>query len=126
MRNATAKVAKAAAVAAQLVVVVEKGVGNSNSNSNSNNRPERNDSNASALVANVTANLTALAGAANRKWVAVHDSIRHPGVYEFAVLVGCLLVLGCYCCCRCAADRPSREKDYVTLPLITIKTGQRR
>lgn len=116
MRNATAKVAKAAAVAAQLV---EKGTGDKN-------KPDRNDSNGSVLVANVTANLTALADVANRKWVAVHESLAHPGVYEFAVLVGCLLVLGCYCCCQCAAQRPRRDKDYVTLPLITIKTGSRR
>jgi hypothetical protein len=105
-------------VAAQLV---EKGSGDK-----SNSKPERNDSNASVLVANVTANLTALAGAANRKWVAVHDSLAHPGVYEFAVLLGCLLVMGCYCFCRYVTERPQRDKDYVTLPLITIRSGQRR
>ena len=122
MRNVTAKVAKAAvAAAAAAAQLVEKGAGSDN-----NSRPERNGSNVSALVTNVTANLTALADVANRKWVAVHDSIRHPGLYEFGVLLGCLLVLCCFCCLRCAADRPRREKDYVTLPLITIRSGQRR
>lgn len=63
---------------------------------------------------------------ANDRIGRLHESIRHPGAYETAVFAGCILVLLCFLCCRCAAERPKREREYVTLPLITIKTGSRR
>ena len=63
---------------------------------------------------------------ANDRIGRLHQSIQHPGAYEAAVFAGCILVLLCFLCCRCAADRPKREREYVTLPLITIKTGSRR
>ena len=83
-------------------------------------------SNASGLVSNITANLTSLGTVVHYKISALRDSVRNPGLYELSVFLGCVLVLSCYFCCRCAAERPRREKDYVTLPLITIQSGLRR